>query len=308
MVQWMTGRSGRLSITQIQAMLLHRKFRRAGLAQHLIDVENGQLSCWVGGKGPPLLLIQGFGASAIWQWHRQVRKLARHHTLIVPDLLYFGGSTSPKGEQSLAYQATAMLQLMDHLGHGHFSLVGISYGGFVAMRMALEHPERIDRMVINNSPGLGISEEDYHRMLKTFNVQHPREVFVPDQPDGVRRLIQIAWHRPPPLPDFAVRDAYRNLFHNQVEEKRRLLDELIAHVNNPSFSGDNLENMKRPVLIIWGQHDRVFPLDLAYQLQQKLGRETRLEVVRKTGHAPNLERPRIFNRLVLNFLADRQHV
>ena len=303
MVHWPTRSPLRFSFTRFQARLLRRKFVRAGLQHQNLSVENGDLAVWVGGDGPPLLLLQGFGASALWQFHPQVRALARSHCLVIPDLLFFGGSTSPEGERSVGYQAETMIQMMDSLGFKQFDLMGLSYGGFVAIAMGAEHPHRIRRLILNNSPGLGMTRVDYQFLLDTFGVAHPRDVFLPTQPAGVRGLMELAWHRPPPLPAFAMRDAYRNLFHNQVSEKRELLDELVSHLDRPGFEVANYDGMKGPVLIIWGIHDRVFPVHLAHRLQKDLGSRARLEILSRTAHAPNLERPRLFNRLVLRFLA-----
>ena len=77
-----------LSPVRFQGWLLRTLFRRCGLKEQESQVDNGTVSFWRGGKGRPLLLLHGFGASAMWQWARQVRPLAQRHELIVPDLIY----------------------------------------------------------------------------------------------------------------------------------------------------------------------------------------------------------------------------
>ena len=128
-----------------------------------------------------------------------------------------------------------MWQLMDALAISRCAILGLSYGGFVALWMVAEQSARVDRLILSNSPGIGMNASDYQSLLDTFQVSHPREVFLPEHPSGIRTLMRIAWHRPPPLPSFALRDAHRNLFTNQVEDKRELLNELVGHLEAPSL-------------------------------------------------------------------------
>ena len=139
--------------------------------------------------------------------------------------------------------------------------------------------------------------------IDTFQVSHPREVFLPEHPSGIRTLMRIAWHRPPPLPSFALRDAHRNLFTNQVEDKRELLNELVGHLEAPSLGQEVYDEACPPVLILWGAYDRVFPVHLAHRMHRALQGKGTLEVFARAAHAPNLERPRRFNNAVLRFLA-----
>ena len=114
--------------------------------------------------------------------------------------------------------------------------------------------------------------------------------------------MRIAWHRPPPLPSFALRDAHRNLFTNQVEDKRELLNELVGHLEAPSLGQEVYDEACPPVLILWGAYDRVFPVHLAHRMHRALqGKQGTLEVFARAAYAPNLERPRRFNNAVLRF-------
>lgn len=84
-----------------------------------------------------VLLLHGFGASAMWQWLHQVRALgSAGFNVVMPDLVFFGGSWSSSAERSIGFQANAMSLLMQHLGKDTFHVCGISYGGFVAYRSA----------------------------------------------------------------------------------------------------------------------------------------------------------------------------
>ena len=288
--------------TDLERWRIHRKIDKAKLRPHQVQLDAGSMFCWVGGSGPPLLLLHGFGASAKWQFHPQVPALARHYTLYIPDLLFFGGSTSHHPDRSLDFQATAVMALMDHFGVERFDTLGISYGGFVAYLLATEYPDRVGKLVLTNSPGAVMGAEDYARLLNTFEVDCITELLLPTEPDGVRRLLEVAYHRPPWVPKFALIDARRQLFTDQVKEKRELLLELVGYLDDPP-SGE--EPVRNDTLIVWGEHDRVFPVGLGRKLARSMGDNARLEVLDRTAHAPNIEQGAAFNELVLAFLRNR---
>jgi haloacetate dehalogenase len=105
----------------------------------------------IGGSGPPVLLLHGFPQThAIW--HRVGPALAASHTVVAPDLRGYGGSTPPREDTVEAYSKRAMaadqVALMDRLGFGSFAVVGHDRGGRVGYRLALDHPDRVDRLAV----------------------------------------------------------------------------------------------------------------------------------------------------------------
>jgi pimeloyl-ACP methyl ester carboxylesterase len=131
-----------------------RRFHRAGGLEHVVELPNGMVRYWSAGDGDPLLLIHGFGADALWQWHRQIRPLADSgFRVVAPDLLWFGGSVPHDPLYAVEDQVNTVLQLMDHLGIEKCDLLGVSYGGIVAFDIATRHPERVSRLILVDSPG-----------------------------------------------------------------------------------------------------------------------------------------------------------
>jgi pimeloyl-ACP methyl ester carboxylesterase len=283
----------------IHEALVRRRFRAAGLAEHRLDLGNGSVHCWAGGSGPPLFLLHGFGASALWQWYPQIPDLARRFTLFLPDLLFFGDSTSGSPERTVRFQAETVLQLASHFRLERFHLAGLSYGGFVALAMAGLQPERVGKLCLVSSPGYAMRPEDYEQLLQRFGVCHVRDILLPCGAAGVRQLIRIAWHRPPWVPGFVLRDTYAALFCGQVEEQGRLLDSLLSELGREPEPPWPLPH---ETLILWGEHDSIFPSHLAVRLQAELGGSTERRTLKNTAHAPNMERPALFNRLLTEFL------
>jgi pimeloyl-ACP methyl ester carboxylesterase len=303
--QWVPGRFAHLIATlkspyRIQDATIRWKLKRSGLERVRVDLGDGGLSAWVGRSGSPLLLLQGFGTDAVWQWHPQIKAFSRRHRLFVPDLMFFGRSTSKSAERSLDFQARAVLQLMDHYEIESFDLLGSSYGGLVAYHLARNYPDRVAKLILVGTPGPVITPEDYDEMLAELGVADLSEVMVPTGPDGLKRLIEVAFHRPPRVPQRALEDVFEHLFTDQVDEKRELLTDLLKQMRGERLVAPLLPH---EILLVWGRYDRIFPVDLGRRLRAKLRPSAQLHVIDKAGHAPNQERVREFNRTVLAFLA-----
>ena len=114
------------------------------------------------GAGPALVLIHGITGSSR-TWEDVIPLLAQHHTVIAPDLLGHGESAKPRGDYSLGAYASGVRDLLIALGVDKATVVGHSLGGGVAMQFAYQFPERVERLVLVSSGGLG---EEVHLLLR----------------------------------------------------------------------------------------------------------------------------------------------
>jgi haloacetate dehalogenase len=117
-----------------------------------VAVGGGKLRLRQGGAGPPLLLLHG-NPQTHAMWHRVAPALAGRFTVVCPDLRGYGGSFKPAPSEDhapYAKQAMArdMVELMQHFGHRRFRLASHDRGARVAHRLALDHPERVERLAI----------------------------------------------------------------------------------------------------------------------------------------------------------------
>jgi len=123
-----------------------------GFAERRIETEGGiEIYLRTGGSGPPLLLLHGYPQTHVI-WHKVAPELARHCTLVIPDLRGYGASSAPMGDEAHAtYAKRAMandcLTLMRELGHQRFMMAGHDRGGRVAYRLALDHPEAVSALI-----------------------------------------------------------------------------------------------------------------------------------------------------------------
>jgi pimeloyl-ACP methyl ester carboxylesterase len=119
-----------------------------------IRLHGHRLSYRIGGHGPVLVLIHGITNSSA-SWEPVLARLATRFTVIAPDLLGHGDSAKPRGDYSLGANASLMRDLMIALGHERATIAGHSLGGGIAMQMAYQFPERVERLVLVSSGGLG---------------------------------------------------------------------------------------------------------------------------------------------------------
>ncbi|KAK8951656.1 hypothetical protein KSP39_PZI003037 [Platanthera zijinensis] len=155
-----------------------RSFLSAGLRASTVELDRGEPPSVVGLHNiliqiTPLLLIHGFGANATWQRAPYLRPLIRAgFDLYVPDLLFFGGSSTVRSERSDAFQADCVMAAMETMGVRRFrGVVGVSYGGFVGYRIAAMFPGAVERVVL----------------------------ICAGTPERLRRLIRLSHCRPPAL-------------------------------------------------------------------------------------------------------------
>ncbi|KAF0891347.1 hypothetical protein E2562_009505 [Oryza meyeriana var. granulata] len=261
---------------------------------------------------PPLLLIHGFGPMATWQWRGQVGPLSRRFHVIVPDLLCFGASScaSSSPPPSESAQASALLDALPGLvgttAAARVAVAGTSYGGFVAYAMArAAGPERVGPVVVSNSDLLKTAEDDRAFLERAGGRwTRPVDVLMPLDACGARRLMELTFYRKQAtamLPDFVIRDTMQKLFSDKREEKIELMN--ATTVGTDAFQ---LTPLAQDVLLIWGEHDQIFPLDKAFAVKSCLGESVRLEIIQKTGHVPQMEDPNRFNEIVLDFLLASQ--
>ena len=287
------------SAVQTHQVWLGKNAARKGFEERTLEIGDHRIHHWVGGQGPPVLLLHGFGGDGLITWWQQARALSKTHRVIIPDLLWFGGSDS-NAPPSLDAQAEAMGALVEELvASGQpIDVVGISYGGFVALRYGSLEPQRQGRLVLMDSPGPHFGDQDEARLLEHFGVEHVEEIFVPTDTTQVRTLIGLAYHKPPPLPDFVLADLKERVFSAHQNEQRALLADLKE--GRERYRSAPLAEYAES-LVIWGQHDVVFPLSIGRTLAKEMDAE--FFVVEQAGHAPHMDRPGIVRRKLQSFLS-----
>ncbi|KAF9614694.1 hypothetical protein IFM89_019822 [Coptis chinensis] len=218
------------SLVTLYGSYLRRVFTSSGLSPQALDIDSQTtISFWAPTpnshsiKKPSLVLIHGFGPRSIWQWRRQVRTLSPHFNVYVPDLIFFGESTTTSSERSEVFQAVSMGKLFEKLGVKKYSVMGTSYGGFVAYNMAKMFGERVEKVIIASS-GLNRRLKDGVELLERAKVEKIEDLMLPKTASQMRNLMRLAVKNCPPImPDFVLNDFINTLYSDNLVEKKELL-------------------------------------------------------------------------------------
>ena len=185
--------------------VLARLANNAGLKQHAVDVDDAGtvINFWLPKhKAPeekqkqinkhPVVLVHGFAGDGIMTWWLQVGALSRRgYDVYVPDLIHFGGSTSPSPDHSVGFQARSIAAALQKLGVAACDVVGFSYGSLVVFEMAAVHPGLV-RSVVVSGAGTSFTEAAIDAMLGRFGAKKLTELMLPESVEGVRSLLSIA--------------------------------------------------------------------------------------------------------------------
>lgn len=292
------------SLVAFQDRRLTRAFRRCGLVSRTVSADpQTSIHLWSPAARhparPSLVLVHGFGGNTKWQWQRQIGPLSRSFDLYVPDLVFFGESRTDSNDRSVGFQARCVAEALRQLGVERYSVAAISYGGFVAFRMAEMAPGVVERVVILTS-GICFTAEQ-RRERERNGGRDVGRMLIPQRPKDLVALLRWSMYRPPRwIPSFLLRDAIEVMYKDWRKERGELLKELLDH----GAGLEPLPVLKQDTLIIWGDQDQVFPINLGYQLQSHLGAKSRLEVIKDAGHALLAEKPGHCTRLIKGFLLD----
>jgi len=278
-----------------------RRLERRGVSKHHVELGADHLGYWKGGRGDEtIVLLHGFGANALFQWYPQMRELSRHYRVIAPDLLWFGESRSASEDFTVQHQARAVARLLDHEGVDRVHVVGLSYGGMVTHELVSMIPDRVDRVVLVSSPARAFLASDKRRVFEEMNVDSAEDLLLPQDPEGLARLMSLAYDDPPWVPSFVAREILARFYVPRREQHRRMLH---AVEQSTELHRSEREIPTNDTLIIWGANDKVFPEQAAWRLRGELGDVAQVCVLPNAAHAPQIEHHDAIIELISDFLA-----
>ena len=284
-----------------QHEILERKAKQLDMKEEIIHNSTGHVFGWIeqNDKNQQILvLIHGFGGDGLWTWGSNIDSFAKDYRIILPDLLWFGGSYSDI-KPSLQNQADEIWNYIEahKKSHEKVSIMGVSYGGFVALQLVQDHSSELQSVIIVDSPGGNFDDQAISELNQRFHISDPADLFVPTQPEQIQRLLDLCMFKPiPPLPQRMLTQIYERDFSTFHEQRRNLLAELPK--NRDQYL--KYEGPTPPMLVVWGEQDEVFPVEFGQKLSSDFDAE--LFVIPNTRHAPNIEKPKVFEKKVLEFL------
>lgn len=245
-----------------------------------------------GGSGAPLLYLHGAAGEALWLPH--LERLAERYELHAPAHPGFLESEGLDEIRDVEDYALHYLDYLDALGWERVRVVGLSLGGWIAAELASRHPERVERLVLADAVGIRIPEKPIADLfaIDTRFPERLRELLFFDPTGPAAQLVQ------PPgqgseLPDDVLENAMKAMAATAKVGWNPLL-------HDPKLEG-RLHRVSAPTLVLWGEHDRVTPLEYGERYAKRIP-DARLEVLSECGHLAPFERPDAWAEAVARFL------
>ena len=241
---------------------------------HTVPIDDIEMYYEEYGAGAPLVLLHGFGGCAK-NWHPFTAELSERRRLIVVDLRGHGHSTDPGSAFTHRRAACDVFLLLDTLGVGRFSAMGMSSGGMTLLHMATSQPERIDSMVL-------ISATSHF-------------------PDEARAIMRRASLATMPRP---VQAMYRECAQRGDEQIRQLIAQFNAlhdDHDDMSFTAQSLSAVAARTLVVHGDRDRFFPVDVPVGIYRSIP-DAALWIVPGGDHVPIYDPTVPFASTALRFL------
>lgn len=246
------------------------------------------------GSGDPVVLLHGSGpgVSGRANWQHTIPGLAKHFRIIAPDIVGYGETSRPDDVvYSLSTWSDHVLGLLDALELDRVSLVGNSLGGRISLDIADRHPDRVSRMVLMGSPGVGMTLTDGLKALRAYepSLDNMRalllDYFAVDPAIITDELVRIRY-----AASVETFDAYRAMFFDPRHKGNEL-----------SITEEQTRSIRTPSLLIHGREDKVVPPEVSWTMLHLL-QDADLHIFARCGHWTQIERAAEFNELVANFL------
>jgi pyruvate dehydrogenase E2 component (dihydrolipoamide acetyltransferase) len=262
-----------------------------------IDVNGIKVHYLVAGpvNAPHVVFVHGLGGSNA-TWALNLPAFAEQFHICALDLVGAGSSDKPTTDYSAPALAAFLANFLDALGPEwqRVSLIGHSLGGAIALAFAQHHPERVDKLILVDSAGLGVEIDS---VLLNLIGSEPT-------PEHIRSELACF---------FTNLDLVQQALIDQIYQQRQqpgarealLLTATAAFANGQQQIDlrEALAALPKPTLIVWGANDEVIPVSHAQQAQQSA--QSRVEIFSDCGHCPHIEHSDAFNRLVMDFLRQR---
>lgn len=271
----------------------------ASLDERFADVRGVRIRYFVGGSGPPLILVHGLGGAAA-TWIDLAPALARHRTLLIPDLPGHGGSAALPAAPSLSAFADRIVEIAAREDLPPVAIAGHSTGGVVALRAAVRHPEYVTALVLVAAAGITSARRRSAYALRIIGLLEPARRIAP-----YRRVIarspllktlvfgHVAVADPPALRPGAVEAVLAGpALHVDIRSAARAL---VTDDPRP-----DLHRVRCPTLVLWGARDHQLPIGDAFEYARRL--RAPIRVISDCGHLLIVERPEACVDAIESFL------
>lgn len=247
---------------------------------------DGDAVVFVHGSGP--------GASGYSNFRKNTQAFAEAgYRVVVPDLPGFGYSSKPVDrDYTTGFFSSHLVGLLDAIGIGSFALIGNSLGGAISIRAALDHPDRVAKLILM-APG-GIEELETYLAMPAMAKMIANFVDGALDRDGLRRVLETLVYDPAHVTDELVDERWAIL----QEQPPEVLSRMVI----PNMESE-LAAIRCPVLSFWGADDEMLPASGGRKITRACRPSRHVEIA-ECGHWVMVEHTRLFNTACLDFLAN----
>lgn len=245
------------------------------------------------GSGPNLILVHGLGGSSS-SWINNISNLAEDHHVYAMDMLGFGRSDKPKIDYTIDLFVDMLKGFMDILAIEKASMIGSSLGGQMVTEYALNHPDRVDRLVLVAPAGFTPKTFKGTSTLRNYT-----RIFNAKSKNGLKHLLEK-------VHGTSINDEYLEWVYEYIRTdnaKHAFMSALRNSAKAERLSRrftKILESTSIKAMVIWGKDDRIIPVRYAEQFINMPN--CRLIVLENCGHRPHVEASSLFNEYVRLFL------
>lgn len=271
----------------MRAGLKEKFLSTASYKTHYFDTESDK---------PVIILVHGLGAAGQFQWYKQVAALSKDYRVVLLNLLHYGKSEPLKMEGcQIQDQVEYLENLRATLGLTEFFLMGLSYGGLVVAEYTHHHPQYVKHLILVDAAVKHLEMEHLNCLCSEYGASDLKDFFAPKQYQGLRRQLKAARFKKQFVPDFAIKAIHKNITSPYLKNWEKIIDGLLSKYDELS---DRSYNFDQKLSIFWGRHDKIIPLSTGQALYEQF-EQSELFIFEKSGHLPNIEEARKFNRTLL---------
>jgi 4,5:9,10-diseco-3-hydroxy-5,9,17-trioxoandrosta-1(10),2-diene-4-oate hydrolase len=270
-----------------------------------VDIGNITIRYRVAGSGDPVILLHGIGGFLEY-WDANIAPLAQGQQVYALDMIGFGRSTKPPASYTLAFLAQNVQAFAHALSLDRVTLVGLSLGGGVALQFTRMFPDRVRKLVLVASAGLG---RRIGLSLRLATLPVLGELLTWPSRAGTARAYRSIVADPSCVSNAWLDTAYQMALESGAQ--RTFLSALRASANvlgvrRHAYQSivHDLPRITAPTLVVWGTQDPLIPAAYAHVATHGLP-HARLHLFDRCGHLPQLEYVDTFNELVRAFLLEK---
>jgi pimeloyl-ACP methyl ester carboxylesterase len=252
----------------------------SGVTQSEIGLDDGLMTYFMTGgywDQAPVVMIHGVGLDAALVWRGVMKPISdAHFKVIAPNLMGFASSEHKQVNYSIAYQAGAITQLIDQLKLEHVSLIGSDVGADVALYYAVDHPDKVERLILVNGGLMG-----------TAGAEKLRKGMLPNTPEAMQAALDASFYGMPPLPQFM----YERMMAALAADMPAQTDMLNSVAKDEAHIRSKIGQIFNTLtIVIWGGKNQYYGAAQGEALHNSLPGSATV-VFKTSGAFPQLEHP-----------------